>query len=100
MTLAGGLDGGATPGGDEAQAMFNRELTSYRKIVGANLMFHREVYILLRTVLANEAPKPFRFLDIACGDASASSAALKGSAIGAIPASTCRPFRWNSRGRP
>jgi hypothetical protein len=33
-------------------------------------------------VLADEAPKPFRFLDIACGDASASSAALKGSAIG------------------
>jgi SAM-dependent methyltransferase len=66
---------------DDAQAMFNRHLATYRKIVGENLMFHREVYSLLRNQLSEEIPKPFKFLDIACGDAIASAAALKGSAI-------------------
>lgn len=66
---------------DDAQAMFNRHLATYRKIVGENLMFHREVYSLLRNQLSEEIPKPFKFLDIACGDAVASAAALKGSAI-------------------
>ena len=66
---------------DDAQAMFNKHLATYRKIVGENLMFHREVYGLLRYLLSQEMPKPFDFLDIACGDAVASAAALKGSAI-------------------
>lgn len=65
-----------------AQDMFNRELETYRKIVGANLMFHREVYKLLNDLLIEHAPRPFRFLDIACGDASASAAMLKTTAIG------------------
>jgi SAM-dependent methyltransferase len=42
-------------------------------------MFHREVYGLLRAEL-RKRDAPFRFLDIACGDASASAAALHGSA--------------------
>ncbi|WP_331374816.1 class I SAM-dependent methyltransferase [Sinorhizobium chiapasense] len=66
---------------DDAQAMFNKHLATYRKIVGENLMFHREVYGLLQNVLSQEMLKPFKFLDIACGDAVASAAALKGSAI-------------------
>ena len=66
---------------DDAQAMFNKHLATYRKIVGENLMFHREVYGLLHDLLSQEMLKPFKFLDIACGDASASAAALKGSAI-------------------
>ncbi|TCL72602.1 class I SAM-dependent methyltransferase [Rhizobium sp. BK251] len=72
----------SSTGTDEAQAMFNRHLATYRKVVGENLMFHREVYCLLHSLLSEEMPKPFKFLDIACGDASASAAALKGSAIG------------------
>jgi cyclopropane fatty-acyl-phospholipid synthase-like methyltransferase len=69
------------PADDDAQAMFNRQLATYRKIVGENLMFHHEVYDLLRSELRDKTPKPFSFLDIACGDASASAAALNGSAI-------------------
>ncbi|RWB36678.1 class I SAM-dependent methyltransferase, partial [Mesorhizobium sp.] len=71
--------------GDDAvgsQDMFNKELQTYRKIVGANLMFHREVYGVLRDLLVEHAPASFRFLDIACGDASASAAMLKTMAIG------------------
>lgn len=71
--------------GDDAvgsQDMFNKELQTYRKIVGANLMFHREVYGVLRDLLVEHAPASSRFLDIACGDASPSAAMLKTMAIG------------------
>jgi SAM-dependent methyltransferase len=66
---------------DATQAMFNRQLATYRKITRENLMYHREVYGILREVLIAEAPAPFRFLDVACGDASASAAMLQGTAI-------------------
>lgn len=66
---------------DESQAMFNRQLATYRKIVGANLMYHREIYGLLNDVLSRDMARPFRFLDIACGDASASSRILEKSPI-------------------
>ena len=65
-----------------SQDMFNRELETYRKIVAANLMFHREVYGLLHDLIVEHAPRSFRFLDVACGDASASAAMLKTTAIG------------------
>jgi SAM-dependent methyltransferase len=66
---------------DAAQAMFNRQLATYRKITRENLMYHREVYGLLREALIAEAPMPFSFLDVACGDASASAAMLQGTTI-------------------
>jgi SAM-dependent methyltransferase len=65
----------------DAQAMFNKHLATYRKIVGENLMFHREVYGLLRELLAGTMKAPFSFLDIACGDGAASAAALKATAV-------------------
>jgi SAM-dependent methyltransferase len=68
-------------GADDTFAVFNQQLSTYRRIVGENLMYHREVYGLLRDVLSGQAPKPFKFLDIACGDASASAAALKDTSI-------------------
>ena len=40
--------------------MFNKELQTYRKIVGANLMFHREVYGVLRDLLVEHAPASLR----------------------------------------
>ena len=70
------------PGADEAQAMFNRQLATYRKVVSENLMYHREVYDIVGKVLAEESPAQFKFLDIACGDASASAAMLARTAIG------------------
>ncbi|RWM05325.1 MAG: class I SAM-dependent methyltransferase [Mesorhizobium sp.] len=65
-----------------AQDMFNSELETYRRIIGANLMFHQEIYHLLRDLLVEQAPASFRFLDVACGDASASAAMLRTTAIG------------------
>jgi hypothetical protein len=57
---------------------FQQQWLNYRKVVDNNYIFHREVYERLRELLISGAPKPFRFLDIACGDASASVGALKG----------------------
>jgi hypothetical protein len=39
---------------DAAQAMFNRQLATYRKITREYLMYHREVYGILREVLIAE----------------------------------------------
>lgn len=68
-------------GGDDTHAVFNEQLSTYSKIVSENLMYHREVYALLRHLLSELMPKPFTFLDIACGDASASALALKDTSI-------------------
>jgi SAM-dependent methyltransferase len=63
-----------------AAALFEREWLTYRKMVENNYTFHREVYGELHRVLA-DAGRPFRFLDVACGDASMTAAALKGTRI-------------------
>ena len=68
-------------GADDTYAVFNQQLSTYRKIVGENLMYHNEVYALLKNVLSGQMPRPFSFLDIACGDASASAAALRDTSI-------------------
>jgi ubiquinone/menaquinone biosynthesis C-methylase UbiE len=64
------------------QTVFLRGWQTYRKVLDNNYMFHREVYECLRQVILRRAPKLFRFLDIACGDASASVRALAGTPIG------------------
>ena len=66
---------------DDTYAVFNQQLSTYRRIVSENLMYHREVYALLRDVLSEKMQGPFKFLDIACGDASASAAALMDTSI-------------------
>ena len=68
-------------GADDTHAVFNQQLSTYRKIVEENLMYHVEVYALLKSVLSDQIPKPFSFLDIACGDASASAKVLKHTSI-------------------
>ena len=62
-------------------AIFQREWPLYRKMVDHNYLFHREAYSQLRRVLLEDAARPFHFLDLACGDASATAAALKGTRI-------------------
>src|SRR5579859_7791739 len=61
--------------------LFQREWQTYRKVVDNNYMFHREVYGRLHQILIEEAPQPYRFLDIACGDASASVNVLRRTRI-------------------
>ena len=64
-----------------AAALFQREWLTYRKMVDNNYTFHREAYGELRRVLVDDAVQPFRFLDIACGDASMTVTALRGTRI-------------------
>jgi SAM-dependent methyltransferase len=57
---------------------FQQQWRNYRKVVDNNYIFHREVYERLRAILSAEAPRPFRFLDVACGDAAMSVTMLGG----------------------
>jgi SAM-dependent methyltransferase len=75
-----------SPTGDDrrnepSQAVFQREWRIYRTMVNENYLFHREAYASLRRILVEDVRRPFRFLDIACGDATASADALAGTAI-------------------
>ena len=62
-------------------ALFQQDWKLYRKMVDNNFLFHREAYAKLRRLLVDEYDRPFRFLDIACGDASASVSALRSTRI-------------------
>jgi SAM-dependent methyltransferase len=62
-------------------ALFQQDWMLYRKMVDNNFLYHREAYGRLHDVLVNEVARPFRFLDIACGDASASVGALRGTRV-------------------
>jgi ubiquinone/menaquinone biosynthesis C-methylase UbiE len=61
--------------------VFQEEWQVYRKVVDNNYLFHREAYAVLHDVLVAEMAAPFRFLDIACGDASATVGALAGTQV-------------------
>ena len=56
---------------EPAVALFEEQWQLYRKFVDNNYLYHREVYGQLHRILVHEAAQPFRFLDIACGDARA-----------------------------
>jgi cyclopropane fatty-acyl-phospholipid synthase-like methyltransferase len=64
------------------QELFAKGLATYQKVVRHNYMAHKEVYDLLNRLLLTEAPDGFVFLDIACGDATASARALGDTKIG------------------
>jgi SAM-dependent methyltransferase len=66
---------------EPSQAVFQQEWRIYRTLVDENYLFHREAYTCLRRILVEGVRRPFRFLDVACGDATASADALAGTAI-------------------
>ncbi len=66
---------------EAAAAIFQREWRIYRKMVENNYLFHCEAYAQLRRVLLEEASQPFRFLDLACGDATAVATALEQTGV-------------------
>ncbi len=66
---------------DAATAIFEQQWQVYRKMVDNNYLCHREVYGLLRDILIRDASQPFRFLDVACGDAGETIKALRGTHV-------------------
>ena len=67
--------------GDEAMRAFREEWAAYRKLVENDYLSHRLVRDLLHRQLKEATPRPFRFLDLACGDATMTVAALGGTAV-------------------
>jgi SAM-dependent methyltransferase len=66
---------------EPAVALFQHQWQLYRKFVDNNYFYHREVYGRLHRILVDEAVQPFRFLDIACGDARATVETLKATRV-------------------
>ena len=71
----------ATAADASTVAVFQQDWKLYRKMVDNNFLFHREAYGQLHRDLNDGMARPFRFVDIACGDASASAGALEGTRI-------------------
>ena len=67
---------------DDAAALeqFQKQWATYQKLVDTDALSHREVGAILHDNLA-ALPKPFAFLDIACGDAGQMPAALAGTKV-------------------
>ncbi|MBW0000876.1 MAG: class I SAM-dependent methyltransferase [Verrucomicrobia bacterium] len=66
---------------EPALVLFQTQWQLHRKAVEHNYLFHDEAYSCLHRVLVDEAAQPFRFLDVACGDASATVQALRGTRV-------------------
>jgi ubiquinone/menaquinone biosynthesis C-methylase UbiE len=64
-----------------ALAQFQQRWATYRKLVEQDYLSHREIGRILNETLNEAFPSPFRFLDIACGDASMVRTALNGTAV-------------------
>ena len=60
---------GDTPGTSH-QEIFQQQWLIYRTMVDHNYLYHRDAASCLRQILLDSAPPSFRFLDLACGDAS------------------------------
>jgi ubiquinone/menaquinone biosynthesis C-methylase UbiE len=67
--------------GEEAMQAFRHQWQVYQKLVDNNYLSHREVRGILHRQLAETFGQPFRFVDLACGDASMTVAALQGTAV-------------------
>src|SRR5215208_7202749 len=63
-------------------SLFEQNWRVYRILVEENFLFHREVYARVHELLTN-LEKPFRFLDLGCGDAAESALALKETSVAA-----------------
>ncbi len=68
-----------------ALAQFQQSWATYRKLVESNCLAHREVGGILHRTLNDVFASPFRFLDIACGDASMMKTTLPGTRVRHYP---------------
>jgi ubiquinone/menaquinone biosynthesis C-methylase UbiE len=63
------------------QDIFHQQWRIYRTMVDNNYLFHTEASATLRQILMDEATRPFRFLDLACGDGAEIVEVLQGTPI-------------------
>ncbi|HEX4073708.1 MAG TPA: class I SAM-dependent methyltransferase [Planctomycetaceae bacterium] len=69
------------PPPNDASQPFREQWQVYQKVVDNNYLAHREVRGVLHRQLVEAVGRPFRFLDLACGDASMTVAALEGTPV-------------------
>jgi ubiquinone/menaquinone biosynthesis C-methylase UbiE len=65
----------------EPQEFFNRQWNIYQKVLNNNYMGHREIYAVLHELLVSRSEKPFKMLELGCGDASFTTQALVDTSI-------------------
>jgi ubiquinone/menaquinone biosynthesis C-methylase UbiE len=63
------------------QEIFQQQWRIYRTLVDNNYLNHREASAYLRQILLDDAPRPFEFLDLACGDGAEIVGVLQGTPI-------------------
>jgi len=66
---------------EEAMQAFRHQWQIYSKVVDNNYLSHQEVQAILHRELVADVNRPFRFLDLACGDARLTVAALQGTRV-------------------
>jgi len=65
----------------QAIEVFQDHWRIYKKMVDSDYFAHREVYAIVQRVLKYRFERPFRFLDLACGDAGGVVEALRYTAV-------------------
>src|SRR5215467_10728412 len=66
---------------EQAMEAFRHQWQIYSKVVDNDYLSHHEVMAVLHRELVTDVNQPFRFLDLACGDARLTVAALQGSSV-------------------
>ncbi len=100
MANAGQL---ATAADATALEIFQNQWDVYRKFLKHDYLSNAEAAAALRAFLTGEVARPYRFLDLACGDASGIVPALwRRRRSSSIAASTCplRHWRWRRTTSP
>src|SRR5215471_15905293 len=66
---------------EEAMQAFRHQWQIYSKVVDNDYLSHQAVETVLHRELVTDVNRPFRFLDLACGDARLTVAALQGTPV-------------------
>jgi SAM-dependent methyltransferase len=66
---------------EQAMQTFRHQWQVYSKLVDNDYLSHQAVRAVLQRELVAEVNRPFRFLDLACGDARLTVAALQGTPV-------------------
>ncbi|GCL42368.1 class I SAM-dependent methyltransferase [Dolichospermum planctonicum] len=63
------------------EEFFNKQWKIYQKVLNNNYMSHNEIYVVFHKFLVSNFQKPFKMLDLGCGDASFTSLVLSNTNI-------------------
>jgi SAM-dependent methyltransferase len=66
---------------EQAMQTFRHQWQAYSKLVDKDYLSHQAVHAVLHRELMTDVNRPFRFLDLACGDARLTVAALQGTPV-------------------